>query len=235
MTNWIVAILSFFLIIILFVLYTLSLNPTTMDSHVIWGKNEHRANIYGKDYSVWFQVHGYSLNPPKYKWSEPSSKWDWRFAVVLIRHIKNRNDLFLYTPIGISSDAFFTGKSNYIIDQSRDKKVIFYSDVEGNIRQLVIHNTDPMFIDTTFDYLKESYTPINTIDPALNPIESARILDLWVQLQSYNHISTIFWKNPYELVDPDSPDPNPPESDPISGENPEAEQVDAKKPIDEPI
>lgn len=190
---WIV--LFIVLILLTFVFYAQTRIPSA-DRSVVWSIHKGKDNINGKDYSVNCKVFGYALNPPKYKWNKPSNKWDWTFAVVILLPW-NQN-----TPpshiSSTSSDDFSIGESTLKIDHSKDRKVLIYSDEEGNIRQLTINKSDPIFSDSKLSFLTESYTPkmsAGTSDPKSDPlksIQSSQIFDFWEHLQSYNDRSTIF-------------------------------------------
>ena len=212
-------------IVMLLGLSFLGCSEKIQNDNSLWGGRGTSDTLNDKHFLFFWQVSGYKLPIKPNSLKKGVKAVQWQYAVVLVAQEQHEKpSSFSFADFSFTPNSFSVEKKVIDFSNIDSQKLIFYTDELGNVRQLAVDHDN---FDFFTKYSTENATPND-------------VINFWKELQKNNNKSIVFWENeknkiPTVGVQEVSPALNPPESDPISGENPEAEQVDAKKPIDEPI
>ena len=159
------------------------------DAPAIWGGQCGSVTIDGYSYQYYWQVLGTSVAPAFSQKRGTISKddwdYDWYVAVILVAYSddpSSDNVPFPFENNRLSAYDFSIEDSVYSFSENAGTaRVVFYSDVEGNIRKLIIDESKGIF-----DFF--------TKEP-LGKATHSEVIAFWNKLQEeYDDESTLFWE-----------------------------------------
>ena len=171
----------FSLIVVLFCLIFLGCSEKLQRENSLWGGRGVSEIDDGNKIHFFWQASGY--RPPKMSYSlkknvEPV---EWQYAAVFVAYVQQDGKpyAFPFADFSFTPHSLSVEKNDIDFSTLASSKVIFYTDEQGNVRQLTVEHDK-------FDFFRK-YS-----EGDATPNE---VIIFWKELQKNNSESIVFWEN----------------------------------------